>query len=403
MTDTYQFHEVASIFPMMSEDEFEDLKRDIAQNGLKEPIWLYEDKIIDGRNRYNACRAVEVKPSFRKWEGGSSLVSFVVALNLNRRHLDASARAFVGYKIKPLYEKEAAERRRATQNNDAAKAIPDTEKVSASGDKGESRIKASKAAHTNQVYMGYIETLHRDAPDLYEAAESRSITLKDAMKELECRRKAARLQALHRKASTAPKNETLQVWHGDFRKLSARIADNSVDLILTDPPYPREYLPLWTPLAEMAARVLKPGGFLVSYSGQLYLPEVMSRLVEHLEYYWLAGLSHPGNQAQRFERKVQNAFKPIVIFNKPPQTKQSQWFIDLVTSPKADKDSHEWGQSVAPFEYLLDRFSEPGALVVDPFAGGGTTLVACKNKLRRCIGIEIDEAHVNTARGRIAE
>jgi ParB-like chromosome segregation protein Spo0J len=54
-SNTIEFHSVANIFPMMTGKEFEALKQDILTNGLKEPIWLYEGKIIDGRNRYLAC------------------------------------------------------------------------------------------------------------------------------------------------------------------------------------------------------------------------------------------------------------------------------------------------------------------------------------------------------------
>jgi hypothetical protein len=49
------FHEIADIFPMMTASEFAALKRDIQENGLLEPIELYEGKVIDGRNRYRAC------------------------------------------------------------------------------------------------------------------------------------------------------------------------------------------------------------------------------------------------------------------------------------------------------------------------------------------------------------
>ena len=90
---TMEFHEVASIFPMMGLQEFEELKSDIEANGLLEPIWLYENRIIDGRNRYLACQELGLKPKFRKWNavnGNGDLLSFVVSLNLKRRHLNAS-------------------------------------------------------------------------------------------------------------------------------------------------------------------------------------------------------------------------------------------------------------------------------------------------------------------------
>lgn len=83
----------------MAPSEFESFCADIQLNGLREPIWTFEQKIIDGRNRFNACTAVGVEPRYREWNGEGSLVSFVVSLNLKRRHLSESQRAMVAAKI----------------------------------------------------------------------------------------------------------------------------------------------------------------------------------------------------------------------------------------------------------------------------------------------------------------
>jgi len=94
-----KFHPVAELFPLMSDEEFAGLCADIEANGLRSEIWTYEGKIIDGRNRFNACTKAGVEPRYREWNGAGSLVSFVVSLNLNRRHLSESQRAMVAQKM----------------------------------------------------------------------------------------------------------------------------------------------------------------------------------------------------------------------------------------------------------------------------------------------------------------
>jgi N6-adenosine-specific RNA methylase IME4 len=96
-----EFHPVADIFPMMSDREFDDLVTDIAEHGLREPVWLHRDgRVVDGRNRYRACIKAGVTPSFRTYEGADSrLVAFVVSLNLHRRHLTESQRGLIAARI----------------------------------------------------------------------------------------------------------------------------------------------------------------------------------------------------------------------------------------------------------------------------------------------------------------
>lgn len=66
-----KFHPISNIFPMMSDSEFKELKEDIQKNGLIEPIWVYQDSIIDGRNRFNACMELGVFDTDRSplWQG----------------------------------------------------------------------------------------------------------------------------------------------------------------------------------------------------------------------------------------------------------------------------------------------------------------------------------------------
>lgn len=97
------FHPIADIFPLMQGQEFQALCDDIRENGLLEAIWTHDGQIIDGRNRDRACEEVGVEPRFREWQGESEgLTSFVVSLNLKRRHLNESQRAMVAAKIANL-------------------------------------------------------------------------------------------------------------------------------------------------------------------------------------------------------------------------------------------------------------------------------------------------------------
>jgi hypothetical protein len=96
-------HPFADIFPPMEGVELAALGEDIKANGLREPIWLYEDKIIDGRNRYKAVIKAGVghrmkEENFRVYTGTDPL-KFVISANVLRRHLNESQRALIAAKV----------------------------------------------------------------------------------------------------------------------------------------------------------------------------------------------------------------------------------------------------------------------------------------------------------------
>lgn len=93
-----RYHPIADLFPLMTEAALDDLVDDIRRHGLREPIWLYQQQVLDGRNRLRACQAADVTPVFREYDGDDPL-NFVVSLNLHRRHLSESQRAMVASKV----------------------------------------------------------------------------------------------------------------------------------------------------------------------------------------------------------------------------------------------------------------------------------------------------------------
>ncbi|QFY44645.1 S-adenosylmethionine-binding protein [Candidatus Methylospira mobilis] len=82
----YGLHPLCAIFPPMTGHEFEKLKIDIGANGQIQPIVLYENKILDGGNRYRVLTELGIEPSFVEYIGNSP-VKYVLSCNLHRRHL----------------------------------------------------------------------------------------------------------------------------------------------------------------------------------------------------------------------------------------------------------------------------------------------------------------------------
>lgn len=99
-----QAHPAANVFPLMGDDELQQLAEDIKTNGLREPIFRDGNgQIIDGRNRWIACKIAGSHCGEHKFSGDQAeIVAFIVSHNLRRRHLDESQRAIVAAKIANL-------------------------------------------------------------------------------------------------------------------------------------------------------------------------------------------------------------------------------------------------------------------------------------------------------------
>jgi hypothetical protein len=96
MITSYQAHELALVFPPMTEPEFAAFKEDIREHGQREPITLYEGKILDGLHRYRACQELGLEPRVVRFEGNPrAAAQLVVGRNFHRRHLTTSQRAMV--------------------------------------------------------------------------------------------------------------------------------------------------------------------------------------------------------------------------------------------------------------------------------------------------------------------
>lgn len=100
-TQELTFHPYANVFPLLEGKEREELIADVRAHGVREAIWVCGGQILDGRNRWLAAKAANVPCATREYQGDDP-VSFVVSLNLQRRHLDESQRALVATELASL-------------------------------------------------------------------------------------------------------------------------------------------------------------------------------------------------------------------------------------------------------------------------------------------------------------
>lgn len=202
------------------------------------------------------------------------------------------------------------------------------------------------------------------------------------------------------------------IHHGDCIAVMANLPRESIDFILTDPPYLVRYKSrdhrtvrnddnaAWVkPAFTQMHRILKPGSFCVSFYGWNKIHLFMDAWLE-------AGFSVAGHIV--FTKHYASS-KRVMSY------RHEQAYLLAKGNPRPQciiPDVLPWGRYTGnklhptqkPLEILrplITAFSAPGDTVLDPFCGSGSTIVAARELGRKFIGIELDRRHYRTAAGRV--
>jgi ParB-like chromosome segregation protein Spo0J len=386
------------LLPPLKTSERDALEADIKANGVIHPIVVDEDgNILDGHHRY----AVDRNAPTRVVEGLSDeeTQAYTIRANLARRNLSPEQTKDVAKKQRAIAKKlRESDPKRWTQA-EVGKLLgvaqqtvqgwfTNTEVGKGKLPTPDARVKLPPAAKEEAVRRVLAGEEQKQVAADFGVSEATISKAKKKADEIHSRDDDKARKTAHLKASK------FDVRRGDFRQVLADVGN--VSLVLTDPPYPKEFLPLWEDLGKWAAGALADDGLLVAYSGQMFLPDVLSLLGNHLDFWWCGAVVHKGSgnltPLGHPVRKVVNKWKPLVMFMKRGGVGFQRSFADLIDGAGKQKSEHNWQQHEAEAAMLVEAFTKPGELVVDPFAGSGGFCRAAHDLGRIAIGSEILEA-----------
>ena len=192
-----------------------------------------------------------------------------------------------------------------------------------------------------------------------------------------------------------------RVLHGDCIEIMRSLSANSIDFILTDPPYlvryhDRENRSIqndssanWLkPAFAEAYRVLRQDHFMVSFYGWTQVDKFFDawrsagfRIVGHVVF---------RKQYTSKTRFLQYQHEQAYLLAKGNPALPSQPIPDVIDMPYSGNKLHPTQKPIPTLKPLIESFTKPGNLVLDPFCGSGSTLLAAKILKRHYFGIELD-------------
>jgi ParB family chromosome partitioning protein len=398
-----------------------ELAASIAEIGLLQPIGIRPDgTLVYGYHRLEACKQLgwtEI-PAVVVDGDDSHAELAEISENLIRNELTLLERAEHLARMRAVYERLYPNARgvgRPAKNSATVAAFSEW-----------AAAQAGLAQRTIRHYVQLAESLApevRDAirrtPIANDGAELKSLASLEPSKQRavaeliasravssvrEATRELTRREALHRE-SAGELPTGIAIRHGDFREVLGDLR-GQVDTMITDPPYLSEYIPLYGELAKLAAELLRPHGVLVVMTPHLHLPEVVNCMTPHLRYRWICTYYMGDTKANVSAAKIATSWKPLLMFTRNDAENLrfvcSDYFSAAHnTADGVQKELHHWQQSLDGFIQIVERFTEPGELVVDPFLGSGTTAVACLRLGRQFVGCDTDAGAVAIARRRV--
>lgn len=386
--------EFKKLIPPLTIEEFKQLENNCIIDGIRDKIITWNGFIVDGHNRYEIANKwnLEYETESVSFKDENAVREWMILNQFGRRNLSNYQRSVLALELESVFSERAKEQQIRKPES--------VKQISAEQKPIETRKELAKVANVSHDTIAKVKVIEAKAtPETKAQLSTGEVSINQIYQEIKKEEKQQIKTDERERLAEIGKIKKIDIDFrlGDFEDVFADLPDGSIDCIITDPPYPYEFIEVWTKLSRFAKRVLKPNGYCIAYSGQMYLPEVIKRMNEHLDYYWTFAVYHEGQTQIVNGINLMCRWKPVLIFQNGKK-KIENTFQDYFISEQREKNGHDWQQSKSGVGYLIEMFTKEGDTIFEPFAGSGTTIIAARDKNRNILAAEIDENTYNIAK-----
>lgn len=399
--------EFKELIPALTAEEFKQLEDNCLAEGIREKIITWNGFIIDGHNRYEIATRwnLDYETESKHFKNEEAVKEWMILNQFGRRNLTLYQRTVLALELEGLFKEKAKD-----SKSEKVSHFRQTGEVLANLPKPDTRKELSKVANVGERTISMVKKIEEKAPDEIKAKlQTGEVSINQAYKEIkkeekqrekEEKRKEQELiiqsiennplkdiETIIEKGWYKVGNQFLYYGSNTDKEFIAKLP--KAKFAFADPPYNagvdewdfnfKWELDYLQDFADIVA--VTPGGW---NACNFYKETKMNYIWEM--FCWISnGMTHG-------RCGYANVIKTAIFGNVKPKISQDFWKITIKTSESEDT-KHKGRKPYDFMIHLIDLFTNEKDVIIDPFAGSGTTLLMSEQMNRISYNAELDKQY----------
>lgn len=409
--------EFKELIPELTHEEYLQLENNCIEHGIQDSIKVWNGYVIDGHNRYEIAQnnKLDFRTEELEFDNENDVKEWMIRNQFGRRNLSNYQRSVLALQLEDVFKAKAKEKQRGgqggvllSQKSDEANEISTKKELA----------KVAQVSHDTIAKVKHIE--QKAAPEVKAKLAIGEVSINQAYQEIKKEEKKKEFEEkrfekdqiintiLNQSGKNIKLNEIEKGWYklkNQFLYYGNNTDSEFIDYLpkakfaFADPPY-NANVDHWDNnfnwkldyLQDKADTIaVTPGGW---NAFNFYNETKMNYIWEM--FCWISnGMTHG-------KCGYANVIKVSIFGNVKPKIQQDFWKISIKVNETLDT-KHKGRKPYEFMHHLIDSFSKENDVVIDPFAGSGTTLIMCDKLNRVSYNAEINKDYVIDIIKRIGE
>jgi DNA modification methylase len=408
--------EFKKLIPALTNEEFKQLENNCIAEGIREKILTWNGFIIDGHNRFEISQKwdLDYETESKSFKSEEDVKEWMILNQFGRRNLSNYQRSVLALQLEDVFKEKAKDNLKVYSGNQYDAPLLKSANIQSI----DTRKELSKIASVGHDTIAKVKKIEAVAtPEVKAQLSTGEISINKVYQDIKKEEKKVNFERNKElfEVEIKPKNINQKIILGDSIKILPTLEKKSFDLLLSDPPYGMDFKSGWNNKEKIAndkiedtitlfenvlresVPLLKDNAHFYLFGNINFMPQIKPIIEKYLNLknilIWDRSVIGMG------DLKTYGASYDIIYFgyNKTWKDLNGTRDRDLLKFNRVTPSAniHPTEKPLDLLEYLIKKSSDENDKILEPFAGGGSTLLACKNINRFATGIEIEEGYFN--------